>query len=260
MSRRTKKLKEEPLSEKSRIKEEADSDEEGSLMDVADDDDQIDDEDDMMEGDTTKVKKGGKTRQDNSLSVLTRKFVELIKKSEANTVDLNDAVRQLSVQKRRIYDITNVLEGIGYVEKLHKNKIKWVGSTEDPQMEKDIEEMRGRLEDLQVKEKRVDNYIESINRKIKEEFLQNESEKEYNYLTYEDCKKLTERIHKDSTDSLLIITAPKGTTIEVPAQQKDVEYPYQLLMNSGQGEISVYLCERTKYPVLFDNTKEEHTS
>jgi sugar-specific transcriptional regulator TrmB len=49
-------------------------------------------------------------------------------------VDLNDAVRQLSVQKRRIYDITNVLEGIGYVEKLHKNKIKWVGSTEDPQM------------------------------------------------------------------------------------------------------------------------------
>lgn len=61
-------------------------------------------------------------------------------------MDLNDAVRQLSVQKRRIYDITNVLEGIGYVEKLHKNKIKWVGSTEDPQMEKDIEEMRGRLE------------------------------------------------------------------------------------------------------------------
>ena len=78
--------------------------------------------------------KATKTRQDNSLSVLTRKFVELIKRSDNNTVDLNDAVKSLTVQKRRIYDITNVLEGIGYVEKIHKNKIKWVGSTEDPQM------------------------------------------------------------------------------------------------------------------------------
>ena len=43
-------------------------------------------------------------------------------------------------------------------------------------------------------------------------------------------------------------------------QQKEVEYPHQLLMNSGQGEISVYLCERAKYPVLFDNTKEEHAT
>lgn len=93
-----------------------------------------DDEDDADVDGSSKGKKAGKTRQDNSLSVLTRKFVELIKKSDQNTIDLNEAVKILSVQKRRIYDITNVLEGIGYVEKLHKNKIKWVGSTEDPKM------------------------------------------------------------------------------------------------------------------------------
>lgn len=28
-------------------------------------------------------------------------------------------------QKRRIYDITNVLEGIGLIEKESKNSIKW---------------------------------------------------------------------------------------------------------------------------------------
>ena len=33
----------------------------------------------------------------------------------------------LEVSKRRIYDITNVLEGIGYIEKT-KNNVKWVGS------------------------------------------------------------------------------------------------------------------------------------
>ena len=31
-------------------------------------------------------------------------------------------------QKRRIYDITNVLEGIGLIEKRNKNCIKWMGA------------------------------------------------------------------------------------------------------------------------------------
>lgn len=56
-----------------------------------------------------------KNRQDNSLSVLTKKFVKLIKSKPQQTIDLNEAVKSLDVQKRRIYDITNVLEGIGYV-------------------------------------------------------------------------------------------------------------------------------------------------
>ena len=61
--------------------------------------------------------KPGRTRQENSLGELTKKFIQLIKQSENNTIDLNFAVTQLNVQKRRIYDITNVLEGIGLIEK-----------------------------------------------------------------------------------------------------------------------------------------------
>ena len=44
------------------------------------------------------------------------------------------------MQKRRIYDITNVLEGIGYVEKTHKNTIHWIGGNEDPGMEREVVE------------------------------------------------------------------------------------------------------------------------
>ena len=54
-------------------------------------------------------------RHDNSLGVLTKKFVSLIQNSEGKWIDLNDAVSLLGVQKRRIYDITNVLEGIGLI-------------------------------------------------------------------------------------------------------------------------------------------------
>jgi hypothetical protein len=63
-----------------------------------------------------------KGRQDNSLSVLTKKFIELIKERKGYTIDLNKAVDELGVQKRRIYDKTNVLEGLNYVEKSQKKK------------------------------------------------------------------------------------------------------------------------------------------
>ena len=38
---------------------------------------------------------------------------------------MNKAAETLNVQKRRIYDITNVLEGIGLIEKKSKNIIQW---------------------------------------------------------------------------------------------------------------------------------------
>lgn len=37
-------------------------------------------------------------------------------------------VSTVQVQKRRIYDITNVLEGIGLIDKKSKNNIQWRGS------------------------------------------------------------------------------------------------------------------------------------
>lgn len=39
---------------------------------------------------------------------------------------LPQASDMLSVQKRRIYDITNVLEGIGLVNKKSKNNVQWL--------------------------------------------------------------------------------------------------------------------------------------
>lgn len=64
-------------------------------------------------------------RYDNSLGLLTRRFVQLLRDSSDGTVDLNYAASQLEVQKRRIYDITNVLEGIGMIEKKGKNNVRW---------------------------------------------------------------------------------------------------------------------------------------
>lgn len=56
---------------------------------------------------------------------LTKEFIKLLKEGAYQVLDLNSAVSQLDVQKRRIYDITNVLEGIGLIRKLKKNNIQW---------------------------------------------------------------------------------------------------------------------------------------
>ena len=63
-------------------------------------------------------------RYDSSLGLLTKKFVSLIQNAPEGILDLNQAATSLNVQKRRIYDITNVLEGIGLIEKKSKNNIQ----------------------------------------------------------------------------------------------------------------------------------------
>lgn len=59
------------------------------------------------------------------MSLLTTKFLDLLRSAPGGLLDLNTAAATLKTQKRRVYDITNVLEGIGLIEKQNKNKVKW---------------------------------------------------------------------------------------------------------------------------------------
>ena len=58
----------------------------------------------------------------------------------------------VQVQKRRIYDITNVLEGIGLIEKKSKNNIQWrpMASSGDEEFSREIEQMTEEIAILQV--------------------------------------------------------------------------------------------------------------
>lgn len=63
------------------------------------------------------------SRFENSLGLLTRRFRGLVDRSDTAVVDLNEAADVLGVRKRRIYDITNVLEGVGMIKKTSKNTV-----------------------------------------------------------------------------------------------------------------------------------------
>ena len=62
---------------------------------------------------------------EKSLGLLTAKFVSLLQEAKDGVLDLKAAADTLAVrQKRRIYDITNVLEGIDLIEKKSKNSME----------------------------------------------------------------------------------------------------------------------------------------
>ena len=55
----------------------------------------------------------------------------------------------LDVQKRRIYDITNVLEGINLIQRYKKNHVRWIGTAPDEiKIKRKLEEMQ-ELEDIE---------------------------------------------------------------------------------------------------------------
>lgn len=107
------------------------------------------------------------SRYDSSLGKLTRDFTNLIQASVTGAIDLNDAATQLNVQKRRIYDITNVLEGIGLIEKRSKNIIAWKGSSDsswdDQDSTEELDHMRQRIGGLYEEESQLDRWISKLN-------------------------------------------------------------------------------------------------
>jgi transcription factor E2F3 len=101
-----------------------------------------------------------RSRFDSSLGLLTKRFLGLLQSAENGILDLNQASVALSVQKRRIYDITNVLEGIGLLRKISKNNIQWRG-TNSPDALDSQRDLNQELADLEAKENQLDDLISS---------------------------------------------------------------------------------------------------
>ena len=58
-----------------------------------------------------KINRKKKTRQINSLEELSKKFIKYVLETKNKVINLNTLAKNINVKKRRIYDITNVLEG-----------------------------------------------------------------------------------------------------------------------------------------------------
>ncbi|XP_015879213.3 E2F transcription factor-like E2FF isoform X2 [Ziziphus jujuba] len=74
------------------------------------------------------------SRKEKSLGVLCSNFLGLYNGDCAgtSTVGLDDAANRLGVERRRMYDVVNILESIGVVARKAKNQYTWKGLEEIP--------------------------------------------------------------------------------------------------------------------------------
>ncbi|XP_020584517.1 transcription factor E2FB-like [Phalaenopsis equestris] len=183
-------------------------------------------------------------RYDSSLGLLTKKFINLLKTAQDGILDLNKAAETLEVQKRRIYDITNVLEGIGLIEKKLKNRIRWKGLDDlrSGDFEDGVSVLQSEVEKLALQESNLDIHISEMQQQIRE-LSENENSSKWLYVTEDDIKGLP-CFHNET---LIAIKAPHGTTLEVPDPDEAGEYPqrrYRIVLRSTMGAIDVYLVSQ----------------
>lgn len=196
-------------------------------------------------GSTTKARKTTKSpatgcRFDNSLGLLTRKFLNLLQTSEDGTLDLNKAATELDVQKRRIYDITNVLEGINLIEKQSKNIIVWKGSglQVSSELQGELDTLRSLKLQLEREESKLNQLMDDMEDSLHSTTQANPAQL---YVRHGD---VLEQYGK--RDTVLAIRGLAGTTLEVPDPDDAAnggERRFEMRLKSARGPIDVFLIQ-----------------
>lgn len=203
----------------------------------------------------------GSSRFDSSLGQLTKKFVHILRSSPGSRIDLNTAARELGVQKRRIYDITNVLEGIGLLQKEGKNHVAWnddpsVDLSKAPEPVEGSEGTRDRIDSLRTEvaaakaeDAALDRFLDFLSQQstflFTPESVTSPSQfRQFLPTGVEDPQPLMHVRYADITgirsyndDTIIGIKAPVGTNLEVPDPDQDVPpfmRKYQMYLNSTE--------------------------
>ncbi|XP_037314257.2 transcription factor E2F5 isoform X2 [Pungitius pungitius] len=206
-----------------------------------------------MEVEATETVRATPSRHKKSLGLLTMKFVSLLQETKDGALDLKVAADSLAVkQKRRIYDITNVLEGVGLIEKKNKNIIQWRGENSGSQTKEVLEQvnlLKAQISDLEAQEKELDSQKSWLEENIIH-FNQDPITSTYKFVTHEDiCSAF-------SGETLLAVVAPAGTQLEVPLPEtgRGGQNRYQVNLRSTSAPIQVMLINRdsdSAIPVVF---------
>ncbi|XP_057692883.1 transcription factor E2F4 isoform X2 [Corythoichthys intestinalis] len=183
------------------------------------------------------------SRHEKSLGLLTAKFVTLLQEAKDGVLDLKAAADTLAVrQKRRIYDITNVLEGIGLIEKKSKNSIQWKGvgpGCNTREIADKLIDLKAELDDLAIREHELDQQRVWVQQSIKN-VTDDSNNSPMAYVKHEDlCGAF-------KGDTLLAIRAPNGTQLEVPRPDAVMngQRKYQIRLKSSSGPIEVLLVNK----------------
>ncbi|XP_049867001.1 transcription factor E2F5-like [Pectinophora gossypiella] len=192
-------------------------------------------------------------RYEKSLGLLTTKFVSLLQKAKDGVLDLKIATNLLAVrQKRRIYDITNVLEGIGLIEKRSKNSIQWKGAGPDgnaSSIGERVTSLRRQIGRLEEYERQLDKQMHWIQQSIKN-VLDDADNEALIYVTEQDIKDCFEE------NQVLVCETPLGATLGVGKKTKCKD-DFFLHLKSSDPIGVILLCDKEKDRQLDEENMDE---
>nr|XP_061795007.1 transcription factor E2F5-like [Nerophis lumbriciformis] len=206
-----------------------------------------------MECETMEPVRSTPPRHEKSLGLLTIKFVGLLQEANDGVLDLKVAADILAVkQRRRIYDITNVLEGVGLIEKKNKNVIQWRGENNGNQNQEVLDQVRvlqTQISELEAQEIELDkqrNWLQQNTDHLNRDPITSN----YKFVTHEDI------CNAFCGDTLLAVVAPSGTQLEVllPEKAQTGRSNYQVNLRSKLAPIKVTLINQDSdngVPVVF---------
>ncbi|KAF9405235.1 E2F transcription factor 3, partial [Podila epigama] len=168
------------------------------------------------------------SRAERSLGTLTKLFIRLLKE-ENGSLDLNNTAIKLNVQKRRIYDITCVLEGIDLIEK-SKNNVRWKGipnkatssckanAAINRQRKEELLQERNRLNKEHARIMQMRAQVDGAIR----DTLTNENTSRYAYVSMDDIK----RVDSLQDSLVLAINTPYETYMQLDDHASDPSKPF----------------------------------
>lgn len=154
--------------------------------------------------------------------------MNLLYESPKGVVDLRKASELLGVTKRRLYDIVNVLQGVGILKKFSVNKVQLNSDQVNYWHNFNAGLLRDIVNSLENEEKVLDERLEECKEIISRLSYQAGI---YSYLPYNDLVNVAEYVDQ----TLLIVKAPLGAEFNVQSSAEGI----QLQIKSTREEIEV---------------------
>ncbi|KAH0790013.1 transcription factor E2F [Histomonas meleagridis] len=155
---------------------------------------------------------------------LTQDFLRVLMAANGQELDLSQVEKTLDASKRRIYDVTNVLAGIGVIERTGKSKVRWVGNkvnVDDNAAYRDLLHHESELERLT---KMVDDSLAEL-----------DSTQDFQSFAWVSEKDIM-CLKGNSDISIFALRGPSDLSIQVPEEEGNI---HRLICKSNQGTIDL---------------------
>ncbi|XP_055362584.1 transcription factor E2F6-like [Betta splendens] len=163
---------------------------------------------------------------------LTEQLLKLLMLAPDGSLDLRQAIRNLQIRGRRVFNIINVLHEIDLVQRDPVDSIRWIGAIPISSfLWKNQEKFRREMEKIRLVEDALDAIIEGCARQLLE-LTDGADDLASAYVTHEDIV----RLKGFEGQTVIVVRAPKGTKMEIPSPKED---NIQVHLKAVSGPISV---------------------